>query len=146
MPEVPFDPFPTTKLSIPNLAELVARLRDPALRQCVTLVHAKRQGEGDWILGNAAARLMRSKIKVFGPEPGTAADIIEHALRIDAKVVLTGELRRDDDAAAFRKAASFGVRPVGVITCIRLGEARMLLEAMGPWTGFDVALLSTDFS
>ena len=40
------DPFPTTKLSVPNLAELVSRLRDPDIRRCVTIVHAKRDGEG----------------------------------------------------------------------------------------------------
>jgi hypothetical protein len=45
---------------------------------------------------------------------------------------------------AFRKAAALGVKPVGTITVIRLIEAQMLLEAMGPWTGYDVALLSVD--
>jgi len=140
------DPFPTTTLSVPNLAELVTRLRDPDLHRAVTVIHAKREGEGEWILANAAARLMRSKIKVFGPEPGTAADVVEHALRIDAKVVFTGELRRNEDAIAFRKAASFGVRPVGTITVIRLVEAQMLLEAMGPWVGYNVALLTSDVS
>ncbi len=143
MPELP-DPFPTTKLSVPNLAELLLRLRDKELRHCITLVHAKRQGEGEWILANAAARLSRGKIKIFGPEAGTAADVVEHGLRIDAKVVFTGELRRDEDAVAFRRAASFGVRPVGVITCIRLSEARLRFETMGPWTGYDAALLSMD--
>jgi len=120
------------------------RLRDASIRHCITVLHAKRQGEGEWILGNAAARLMRGNVKIFGPETGTAADVVEHALRIDAKVVFTGELRRDEDALAFRRAASFGVRPVGVITCIRLGEAKMRLETMGPWTGYDVAILSSD--
>ena len=138
------DPFPTTKLSVPNLTELVARLRDPALRHCVTIVHAKKEGEGEWVLANAAARLMRNNVKVFGPEPGTAGDVVEHALRIDAKVVFTGDLRRSEDAMAFRKAAALGIRPVGTITVIRLIEAKMLVEAMGPWTGFDVALLSVD--
>jgi hypothetical protein len=138
------DPFPTTKLSVPNLSELVARLRDPARKNCVTVIHAKRDGEGEWVLANAAARLARSKIKVFGPEPGTASEVVEHALRIDAKIVLTGELRRSDDGLAFRKAASLGIKPVGTITVIRLVEAQMLLESMGPWTGYDVALLSVD--
>ena len=138
------DPFPTTRLSVPNLPELVTRLRDPDIKRCVTVIHAKREGEGEWVLANAAARLMRSKIKVFGPEPGTVADVVEHAIRIDAKVVFTGELRRTEDGIAFRRAAALGVRPVGTITVIRLLEAQMLLETMGPWIGFNVALLSSD--
>jgi hypothetical protein len=138
------DPFPTTTLSVPNLSELVVRLRDPARTRCVTIVHAKNEGEGEWVLANAAARLVRSNIKVFGPELGTAADTIEHGLRMDAKVIFTGDLRRSNDAMAFRKAASLGVKPVGTITVIRLVEAQMLLEAMGPWTDYDVVLLSVD--
>jgi hypothetical protein len=138
------DPFPTTTLSVPNLTELVTRLRDPARTRCVTLIHAKRDGEGEWVLANAAARLTRGNVKVFGPELGTAHDVVEHGLRTDAKVIFTGDLRRADDAMAFRKAAAIGVRPVGTITVIRLIEAQMLLEAMGPWTGYDVVLLSVD--
>jgi hypothetical protein len=138
------DPFPTTTLSVPNLSELVARLRDPALARCVTVIHAKRAGEGEWVLANAAARLTRGGIKVFGPEPGTAAGVIEHGLRTDAKVIFTGDLRRSDDAMAFRKAAALGVKPVGTITVIRLIEAQMTMEAMGPWHGYDVMLLSVD--
>jgi hypothetical protein len=141
------DPFPTTKLSVPNLTELVTRLRDPDIRRCITIVHAKREGEGDWVLANGAARLKRTgNVKVFGPEAGTPADVVEHAIRIDAKVVFTGELKRGEDGVAFRKAASFGIRPVGIITVIRLIEAQMLLESLGPWREFNVALLSTDLA
>jgi len=139
------DPFPTTKLSVPNLAELVSRLRDPDIRRCVTIVHAKRDGEGDWVMANAAARLTRAgKMKVFGPEAGTPSDVIDHAIRIGAAVVFAGELKRSEDGLALRKAASFGIRPVGSITVIRLVEAQMLLESMGPWRDYDVALLSVD--
>ena len=138
------DPFPTTRLSVPNLAELVARLRDPTVKKCVTVVHAKRDGEGEWILANAAARLLRGKTKVFGPDAGTPSDVIAHAVRTDAKVVFTGELRRSDDGMAFRKAADLGIKPVGTITVIRLVEAQMLLESMGPWRDYDVVLLSPD--
>jgi len=138
------DPFPTTTLSVPNLSELVARLRDPAIARCITIIHSKRAGEGEWVLANAAARLTRGNVKVFGPEPGTASGVIEHGLRTDAKVIFTGDLRRSDDAMAFRKAASLGVKPVGTITVIRLIEAQMSLEAMGPWQGYDVMLLIVD--
>jgi hypothetical protein len=144
MPEIPFDPFPTPRLSVPNLSELLTRLRDPDIKKCITIVHAKREGEGEWVLGNAAARLMRGKIKIFGPEAGTASDLVDHAIRIDAKIVFTGEVRREDDAAAFRRAASYGVRPVGIVTVIRLTEAQLRLAQLGPWTGFDLELLSSD--
>jgi hypothetical protein len=144
MPDIPFDPFPTAKLAVPNLTALVARLRDTTIKHGITVVHAKKEGEGEWILATAAARLTRSGIKVAGPEPATPPDLVDHALRIDAKVVLAGELRRDADALALRKAAWFGVSAVGVITCIRLGEAQMLLATFGPWTGYDVQLLSQD--
>ncbi|MBV8490079.1 MAG: hypothetical protein JO199_06055 [Candidatus Eremiobacteraeota bacterium] len=120
------------------------RLRNADIRNCITVIHAKREGEGEWICGNAAARLQRGKIKIFGPSPGTVPDIVEQALRVDAKIVFAGEMRRDADGLAFRKAASFGVRPVGVITCIRLSEARMVFETMGPWTGYNVELLTPD--
>lgn len=76
-------------LSVPNLSELVVRLRDPACTRCVTLIHAKRDGEGEWVLANAAARLSRGNIKVFGPELGAA--LIVH------------------------KAAALGIKPVGTI-------------------------------
>lgn len=141
--EIP-DPFPTQRLSVPNLAELLMRLRNQEIRNCITVVHAKKEGEGEWICANAAARLQRGKIKLFGPSPGTLPDVVEHGLRTDAKIIFAGEMRRDSDGASFRKAAAHNVRPVGVITCIRLGEARMLLETMGPWLGYDVALLTTD--
>ena len=135
---------PTTRLSVPNLTALLARLRNEELRRCVTFVHAKKEGEGEWVLGTAAARLMRGKVKIFGPEAGTIVDLVEHALRIGAKVLFAGEVRRDEDGRAMRQAASLGVRPVGVITCIRLVEAQMRLKEFGPWTGYDVALLSSD--
>lgn len=144
MPEVPFDPFPTTKLTVPNLAALLGRLRNDTIKHNVTLIHAKKDGEGDWIMATAAARLKRNHVKIVGPEPGTPENLVEHALRSDAKVVFAGEIRRDPDALALRKAAALGVKAVGVITCIRLIEAQMLLETFGPWTGYDVALISPD--
>ena len=138
------DPFPTTRLSVPNLAELLMRLRDTTIKNCITVIHAKREGEGEWICANAATRLQRGKIKILAPSPGTLKDIVEHGLRIDAKIIFAGEMRRDSDGMEFRTAATYNARPVGIITCIRLGEAKMLLEAMGPWIGYDVALLSPD--
>jgi hypothetical protein len=34
------------------------------------------------------------------------------------------------------------MRPVGVITAAKLSEAQMMLAVLGPWTNYDVALLS----
>ena len=70
--------------------------------------------------------------------------MVEHAARIGAQVVLTGEMRREDDARALRAAAALGMRPVGVITAAKLSEAQMMLAVLGPWTNYDVALLSDD--
>jgi hypothetical protein len=77
----------------------------------VTIVHAKRPEEGEWILSNARARLMRGTLKIVGPEAARAADLVERAARIGAQVVLTGEMRREDDARALRAAAVLGMRP-----------------------------------
>jgi hypothetical protein len=136
------DPFPTIRLSVPHLRELLERLRSDTIRHGVTIVHAKRPEEGEWILSNARARLMRGTLKIVGPEAVRAADLVEQAARIGAQVVLTGEMRREDDARALRAAAVLGMRPVGVITAPKLSEAQMMLAVLGPWTDYDVALLS----
>ncbi|HTX59209.1 MAG TPA: hypothetical protein VMH02_05975 [Verrucomicrobiae bacterium] len=136
------DPFPTMRMSVPNLPELLARLRSDSIKHGVTIVHAKAQGEGDWILGTASARLKRGNLKIVGPEPHTPKDLVEHALRIGAKIVLAGELRREEDSRALRAAAALGVHAVGVITAGKLSEAQALLAFLGPWTNYDVSLLS----
>ena len=58
------DPFPTIRLSVPHLRELLERLRSDTIRHGVTIVHAKRPEEGEWILSNARARLMRGTLKI----------------------------------------------------------------------------------
>jgi hypothetical protein len=136
------DPFPTIRLSVPHLRELLERLRSETIRYGITIVHAKRPEEGDWVLANARARLLRGTIKIVGPEPVRAVDLVEQAARIGAKVVLTGEMRREEDARALRAAAALGMRPVAVITAPTLSEAQMTLAVLGPWTNYDVALLS----
>jgi hypothetical protein len=135
------DPFPTIRLTVPHLRELLERLRSDDIRHGITVVHAKKPGEGEWILANARARLLRGSIKIVGPEAVRPADLVEQAARIGAKVVFVGELRREDDARALRVAAAMGIRPVGVITAPTLSEAQMLLAVLGPWNNFDVALL-----
>lgn len=136
------DPFPTIRLSVPHLRELLERLRSDSIRHGITIVHAKRPGEGEWILSNARARLMRGVIKIVGPEPVTATDLVEQAARIGAQVVLAGEMRRDVDARALRAAAALGMKPVGIITAAKISEAQIQLAMLGPWTNYDVALLT----
>jgi hypothetical protein len=136
------DPFPTMKLSVPHLRELLERLRSETIRHGITIVHAKRPAEGEWILSNARARLLRGSIKIVGPEPVKASDLVEQAARIGAKVVLAGEIRREEDARALRAAAALGMKPVGIITAEKLSEAQMRLAVLGPWTNYDLAMLS----
>jgi hypothetical protein len=135
-------PFPTTKLSVPHLRELLERVRNETIRHAITVVHARRPEEGDWILSNARSRLLRGTIKIVGPEPARFTDLVEQAARTGAKVVLTGEMRREEDARALRAAAAIGMHPVAVITAGTVREAKMTLAMFGPWTNYDVALLS----
>jgi hypothetical protein len=136
------DPFPTTKLSIPNIATLVWRLRDDTIDHSITIVHAAREGEGELALAIAAARIARNGVKVLGPEPSTVFALVEHGLHIGAKVIFGGELRRLDDARALRAAAALGTKAVGIITTAHFGEAQMMLKALGPWGNCDVAFFS----
>ncbi|HEY8321708.1 MAG TPA: hypothetical protein VIG46_08000 [Candidatus Baltobacteraceae bacterium] len=136
-----FDPFSTTSMSVPHLSELLARLRDETTRRSITILHATRPDEGEWIFSNAASRLTRSGIRVFGPEPMKAKDLVEQAAHIGAKVIYVGELRREEDARAVRAAAAFGIRTVATITAGSIEEAQRLLEILGPWTAYNLALL-----
>jgi len=136
-----FDPFSTASMSVPHLSELLARLRDETTRRSITILHASRPDEGEWIFSNAASRLTRSGIRVFGPEPMKAKELVEQAAHVGAKVIYVGELRREEDARAVRAAAAFGIRTVAGITAGSIEEARRLLEILGPWTGYNLELL-----
>jgi hypothetical protein len=138
------DPFPTIKLSVPHLRALLERVRNDTIRHAIKVVHARRPEEGEWILSNARARLLRGTLKIVGPEPARTQDLVEQAARTGAKVVLTGEMRREDDARALRGAAAIGMHPVAVITAGTVREAKMTLAMFGPWTNYDVALLSDE--
>lgn len=67
------DPFPTIRLSVPHLRELLERLRSDTIRHGTTIVHAKRPEEGEWTLSNARARLMRGTLKIVGHEAARAS-------------------------------------------------------------------------
>ncbi|HTX58599.1 MAG TPA: hypothetical protein VMH02_02900 [Verrucomicrobiae bacterium] len=136
------DPHPTTSLAVPNLARLVWRLRDDTIAHSITIVHADREGEGDWALSIAAARIARKGVKVIGPEPYTVFDTVKYGIQLNARVIFAGELRRNEDARALRGAALLGVRVVGTITAGQFAEAQMMLRALGPWSDCDVELVS----
>ncbi len=138
----PKDPFTTNAMQVPNLVALMKRLRDDTIRNSITVLHTIAEGEGEWILATAAARLARAHVRTAGPEPVRPADLVEHAVRSNAKVVLIGEIRRDDDARALRAAASLNIRTVAVITAPTRLKADHVLTMLGPWNNFDVALLS----
>jgi stage III sporulation protein SpoIIIAA len=140
------DPFPTTRLSVPNLARLVWRLRDDSIPHSVTIVHSAHEGEGELALSIAAARIARRGVKVAGPEPSTAFDLIEYGMRVGAKVVFCGELRRADDGRALRAAAHMGVRVVGIVTNQFFAEAQTIVKALGPWESCSLEFFSISFT
>lgn len=134
--------FPTTELAVPNLARLVWRLREAPGGGSVTIVHAVREGEGEWALAIAAARIARGGVKVVGPEPSTVPHLVEYGLHVGAKVIFGGELRRADDGRALRTASAMGVKAVGIITAARFADAQLLAKALGPWSSHDFAFFS----
>jgi len=129
-------------MTVPNLVDLLARLRDESNSNCITIIHAEKHGEGDWVIANAAARLARNNIKVAGPEPIKVIDVVERAIRMGAKVAFVGEVRREEDARAVRAAAALNIKPVGIVTAGKLVDAQALLTILGPWKGYDLVLLS----
>jgi len=136
-----FDPFSTTSMSVPHLPELLARLRDDEARRSVTIIHTTSPDAGEWIFSNAASRLTRAGVRVFGPEPMKAQALVEQAAHIGAKVIYVGEMRREEDARAIRAAATFGIRTVAAVTANTKEEAQRLVDILGPWTGYDLAVL-----
>ena len=138
----PVDPYPTVKLSVPYLKELLERLRDPKQERVIMIVHCESREEGEWVLANTAARLARSKIATYGPEMQRPTEIIEQALREKAAVALIGEIRRVDDAHAMRTASALGLRIVGYVTVKTRNEFDDLVAELGPWRSHNVSALS----
>jgi len=140
----PSDKYPTTVMRVPNLVELLARLRDPGLRNPITVLHGRVEGEGEWVTANAAARMQRENIKAVGPEAASFSALVEHAARLGAKIVFLGEVRRAEDGRALRNAASLGIHPVAYLTMRTRAEAQDLLTVIGPWEKYDIVLLSSE--
>lgn len=76
MAQPPLDPYSTITMKVPHLSDLLARLRDDGARRSITILYATKAEEGEWIFSNAASRLLRNGIRVFGPEPMKAKDLV----------------------------------------------------------------------
>jgi ADP-ribose pyrophosphatase YjhB (NUDIX family) len=134
--------FPTTSINVPNLVQLMDRLRDENRKRSITIIHVASAEEGEWICSTAAARLARYGEKMIGPEPGKVIDLVETAIRVKVPYLFAGELRREEDARALRAAATLGIKPVAFIVRPSRKEADNLLTMLGSWSSFDIALLS----
>lgn len=136
------DPFPTTKLTVPYLAEVLELVRDPKAQHLIVMCHAKSVEEGEWILATTAARLQRGGIKVVGPESTPPPLLVELALREKAEVALVTHIRKQEDAHAMRAACSLGLKIAGVLCTPTVEEFNETMRGLGPWTGFHLAALT----
>ena len=136
------DPFPTTKLTVPYLADVLERVRDPKARRLIVLCHAKSVEEGEWILATTAARLSRGGMKVVGPELTPAASLMELALRERAEAALVANIHSPEDAMAIRTACAMGLKIAGIICAPDAAQFHDLLRVLGPWTGYNLQALT----
>jgi hypothetical protein len=137
------DPFPTAKLSVPFLAELLDRLREPKTDKLIIIFQAQNAEEGEWILANVASRLARSGLSVHEAEPSTLMSNLELSLSKKVAVALVGEMRRVDDGKAVRTAASLGLsRIVAFFAMPDRTEFDNSVKAIGPWDMVDLVTLT----
>ncbi len=137
------DPFPTAKLTVPYLTELLEKLRAPKTDKLVIIFQAQSAEEGEWILANTASRLSRSGLRVHEAEPSTLMNNLELALAKKVAIALIGELRRVEDGKAIRAAASFGLsRIVGFFAMPDRTEFDNSVKAIGPWENVDLVSLT----
>ncbi|HVA27507.1 MAG TPA: hypothetical protein VNF68_04970 [Candidatus Baltobacteraceae bacterium] len=134
MPPNPADPFPTVKLNVPYLKELLEKLRDPAQQRLIVIFHANSPEEGQWVLANAMSRLERSHHSAVCDESMRPTEIIEQALRTKSAIALVGEVRRVDDAHAMRTAAQMGLHIAGYIATSDPAQYQDAITGLGPWT------------
>ncbi len=139
----PADPFPTAKLTVPYLTELVPVLRDPKQQRLIVIFHAESREEGEWVMQNAASRLTRNKeMLVCGPEPNRIPEILEQAMRMKAQVAFAGEIREVKDAHALRSAAVLGLRVVAFLAVKQRAQFDAAVAELGPWDKFNLLSLS----
>lgn len=129
------DPFPTAKLNVPYLKDVLEHLRDPAPQRLLIILHVKTPEEGDWILANTQARLARTHIAAIVPEMMRIQQVIEKALHTKTPVALVGKIRSADDAHAMRVAAGMGLKLVGYIAVETRAEFDDSVVGLGPWHG-----------
>lgn len=136
------DPFPTTKLTVPYLAEVLELLRDPNAKRLIVICHAKSPEEGEWILATTAARMSRNGVRVVGPESTAVVSLMELALREKADVALVSGIHTAQDAQALRAASGMGLKIAGVVCAPSVDEFKAMIKALGPWTGYNLAPLT----
>src|ERR1700722_17364837 len=134
MPNSPSDPFPTVKLNVPYLKEMLEKLRDPAQERLIILFHAASPEEGEWVLANVASRLERSHHSPFADEPLRPTEVIERALYTKVSIALIGDVRRTEDAHAMRTAAQMGLHIAGYIGVKERAQYDDMVKGLGPWT------------
>jgi hypothetical protein len=136
------DPFPTTKLTVPYLSEVLERLRDPKAQRVIVICHAKSPEEGEWILATTAARMQRNGVKVVGPESTAPVSLMELALREKAEVALVTGIHTPQDAHALRAASGMGLKIAGVLCAPTVDEFKAFLNSLGPWAGYNLMPLT----
>lgn len=137
------DPFPTAKLTVPYLSELLEKLREPKTDKLIIIFQAQNAAEGEWILANVASRLSRGSMRVHEAEPSTLMNNLEMALSKKVAVALVGELRRVDDGKALRAAAGLGLsRIVAFFAMSDRVEFDNSVKAIGPWDAVDLVSLT----
>lgn len=137
----PIDPFPTTKLTVPFLSDILVKLRDEKAARAIVVFQAESAEQGEWVLQNVAGRLSRGKITIFGPESHRPVEIIEQALRMKAMVALVGEMRRPEDAHAMRASSGMGLQSVGYVVAKERAQYAQAVAALGPWRGYNILSL-----
>jgi len=137
----PIDPFPTIKLTVPFLSDILAKLRDEKSARAMVIFQAESAEQGEWVLQNVAGRLSRGKITVFGPESHRPVEIIEQALRMKATIALVGQMRQPEDAHAMRAASGMGLKSVAYIVAKERAQYAEAVAAFGPWRSYNILSL-----
>ena len=136
------DPFPTTKLTVPYLTEILDKLRAEKAQRLIVICHSKSPEEGEWVLATTAARMQRGGIKVVGPEATKPAALVELALRERAPVALVANIHTAEDAHAIRVASGMGLKIAGCVNAPDVAQFNDALRALGPWTGYNMVPLT----
>ena len=129
------DPFPTDKLNVPYLKDILERLRDEAAKRVLIVLYVTSHEEGDWILANTQSRLAKTNIAAVAAETMKPQQVIEKATHTKMPVALVGRVRSVDDAHAMRVAVTTGLKLVGYVVAKDRNEFNNEIVGLGPWPG-----------